>query len=102
MNGVFRLGLHSKGTSEQKLEEERGYARLSYGNCTLARENSQCTNPGAEACLVHLRDSKEPRVAGVEWAQGNVAKGEFWQGMAESGGGVKGGAKVDNQNFADH
>lgn len=77
LNRVFRLGLHRKGTSEQKLEEERGCARLSYGNCNLARENSQCKGPGAGACLVHLRDSKEPRVAGVEWAQGKVVKGKF-------------------------
>lgn len=77
LSRVFGRGLHNKGTSEQKLKEERECARLSYGNCILAGENSQCKGLGAEACLVHLRDSKEPRVAGVEWAQGKVVKGEF-------------------------
>lgn len=40
MSRIFRVGFHRKGTSEQKLNEQREHAGLPSGKSVLGRRNS--------------------------------------------------------------
>lgn len=87
MNSVFRIGLHGKGTSEQKLKEARECVWLIPGKSILDRSNSQCKGLGAGAHSV-----AEGRQRG-EWLEWNENTGQLWEMSSECMAGRGGGPR---------